>query len=410
VWSNFWALPCAMIVAAISAASLLLVLDARGASAWVASFGWPFAMSGSTAQDLASSLVTVHAAFSTLYFSITLLVLTLAASNLGVRLIDRWIGDPVIRFTLGLLLSLLAAALILHFSINSADPPDRVPRLTTTILVVGTIAALAWMTNALHHLGRMVHIDTSIARLGQDAAESLGGTFYLGPPIVDMETGVAIISRETGYIDEIALDAMLCEACERGAFVRLDHARGDFVMKGEPVGLVVGAASGDWVVRHITFAPYRNDTRGPEFECNLLVEIAARALSPGINDPYSALACCDRLAGVLAAAVEEQQRARWLTDAQGMPRLEMPRERITQFMDRPLKSLRHSVASYPSVTVHMIDLIARLPQPARMDADLRLFLLENVEALAEHGCIRADLERDRTDIAAALAKARSHLR
>lgn len=387
----------------------LLALDTRGASAWVAGMGWPFAISGSTAQDLASSLVTLHAAFSTLYFSITLLVLTLAASNLGVRLIDRWIGDATIRFTLGLLLSLLSASLILLFSIDSDAPSDRVPRLTTTVLIVATIGALAWMTNALHHLGRMVHIDTSIARLGREAAEFPSGKFHLGPPVVDIETAMPIVARETGYIDEIELEALICEACERGAFVRLNHARGTFVMRGEPIGMVAGTASADWVLRHIAFAQYRNDTRGREFECNLLVEIATRALSPGINDPYSALACCDRLASILAAGAEEDQRARWLTDAHGTPRLELPCERLTQLMDTPLKSLRQAAAPYPSVTIHMIELIGRLPGPARMDDALRHFLLGHVEAMAEHGSIRADLDRDRADIAVALAKAVSHL-
>ena len=79
LWSNFWALPCMMIAGAVVLTASLLALDARGASRWVGDLGWPFSMSGKTALELASALVTLHSAFSTLYFSITLLVLTLAA-------------------------------------------------------------------------------------------------------------------------------------------------------------------------------------------------------------------------------------------------------------------------------------------------------------------------------------------
>ncbi|MFN7090292.1 MAG: DUF2254 family protein [Allorhizobium sp.] len=110
LWSNFWAMPCLMIGGAVVVSGTLLTLDLSGGSAWISAFGWPFTVSGQTALELASGLVTLHSAFSTLYFSITLLVLTLASSNLGVRLIDRWIGDRKIRFTLGLLLTLLCLA------------------------------------------------------------------------------------------------------------------------------------------------------------------------------------------------------------------------------------------------------------------------------------------------------------
>lgn len=398
-----------MILGTVAATSLLLALDARGASAWLAGLGWPVSIPGSTAQQLASGLVTLHAAFSTLYFSITLLVLTLAAGNLGVRLIDRWIGDATIRFTLGLLLSLLSASMILLLSVDSSGPPERVPRLTTLVIVTATVLALGWMTNALHHLGRTVHIDTSIAQLGRDAADSLSGHRHLDPPAVDMEAGVPILACETGYVDEIDLPRMLCEACERGAFIRLTHGTGEFMMKGEPIGTLVGGDSGDWVTRHIACAGYRNDTRGPEFECNLLVEIAARALSPGINDLYSALACCDRLAAVIAAAIERHSLPQWAADGEGTPRIELPRERITQFMDGPLKSLRQAAAAYPSVSIHMIELIGRLPAAARMDDDLRRFLLAHAEALAEHATVRAEIGRDRAAVAAALTASCSHL-
>ena len=409
LWSNFWALPSAMILVTVLATSLLLALDARGASLWMQHAGWPFAIQGKTALELASGLVTVHAAFATLYFSITLLVLTLAAGKVGVRLIDRWISDRTIRFTLGLLMSLLAASLILLLAVESEGPSSHVPRLTLTVLTAATILALGWMTRALHHLGRTVHIDTSIADLGRDASTSLSQNRHLGPSVTEMEAGVPILASETGYVDEIDDRRMLREARDRGAFVRLTHGTGDFMLAGEPIGMVVGDRSSDWVNQHIACAPYRNDTKAPLFESNLLVEIAARALSPGINDFYTALACCDRLASILAMAVRVHQLPQWLVDEEGAPRLELPRERVTAFMDGPLKSLRQSAAPYPSVTIHIIELIGRLPFPGGIDEDLRCFLLRHVEALAEHGSARAEVDRDRADIASALSATRRHL-
>ena len=408
-WSNFWALPCMMIAGAVVLAATLLALDARGASRWLADLGWPFSISGKTALELASALVTLHSAFSTLYFSITLLVLTLAASNLGVRLIDRWISDEKIRFTLGLLLALLSASVIVLFSVNPDGPGDRIPRLSLTALCIATVLALAWMTRALHHLGRTVHVDTSIAELGRNAAQSLTRDRRAGPHGVQMDTGSPILACETGYVDEIGCDEIVREACAKDAYVRLVRGTGDFMMEGEEIGTVVGDDSGQWVTRHIVCAPYRNDTRGPVFESNLLVEVAARALSPAVNDFYTALACCDRLASMFAAALHVRQGPQWLADEAGTPRLELPTERVIQFIDGPLKALRQTAASYPTVAIHMIKLIGRLPRPGDGEAELRQFLLSHAQAMADHAMAQAETDADRADISAALETARETL-
>jgi len=401
-WSNFWALPCMMIAGGVALTVSLLALDARGASRWIGDLGWPFSLPGKTAVELASGLVTLHSAFSTLYFSITLLVLTLAASNLGVRLIDRWISDVTIRFTLGLLLSLLAASVIVLFAVDADGPPRRVPRLTLVVLSVATVLALGWMARALHHLGRTVHVDTSIAQLGGDAARSLSRDRHEAPPGIDMDTGAPILACRTGYVDEIGCDKIVREACAKNAFVRLMRGTGDFMLEGEEIGTIVGNENGEWVTRHIICSDYRDDTRGPVFESNLLVEIAARALSPAVNDFYTALACCDRLAGMFAAALQVRQGPQWLADEDGTPRLEMPTQRVTQFMDGPLKALRQAAAPYPSVAIHILKLLARLPRQDGGEDELRQFLLDHANAIAEHATAQAQTDLDRRYIAVAL--------
>ncbi|MEW9855294.1 DUF2254 family protein [Novosphingobium sp. M1R2S20] len=409
LWSNFWALPCLMIFAAAGLTSAMLALDARGGSAWVMDAGWPLNIPPTTALELASGLVTLHSAFATLYFSITLLVLTLAASNLGVRLIDRWISDRTIRFTLGLLLSLLTSSLIVLLSTGGeAAASEEIPRLSLLVLVCATVGTLGWMANALHHLGRTVHVDTSITRLGQDAATSVSRNRHPGPPGLEPTAGSPIRACNTGYIDAIDTERLLREANKRDAFLVLTHGRGDFMIAGEQIGWVVGAP-GEWISQHIACSSFRSDTGGPLFETNLLVEIAARALSPAVNDFYTALSCCDRIAAVLAVALEVHHAPQWLTDREGTPRLELRRERITEYMDGPLKALRQAVAAYPSVAVHMLNLIARLPACDTGDEALRKFLLAHAEALADHATARAELDQDRTDIAMAHAQARQNL-
>ena len=410
LWTNFWALPCMMIAVTVLATGGLLFADAEGASSFAARQGWPFSMSAKAAQELASGLVTVHAAFATLYFSITLLVLTIAASNLGVRLIDRWISDATIRFTLGLLLSLLSASLIVLMSVHPDQPAAPVPRLSLVLLTAITVLTLAWMSSALHHLGRTVHVDTSIAQLGRDAAASVPAKGVPGPHDLDRRGSMPVLATETGYIDNIDHDRLAAEAKRLGARAGLDRGMGDFVMTGEVIGWTVGTDDASWVGQHLVCRSFRSDTSGPVFEANLLVEVAARALSPAVNDFYTALSCCDQLANMMAAALHEPQSARWWPDQDGVPRLELPRERVTHFMDGPLKALRQAAAPYPSVSIHLIELLGRLPIPsAARDEQLRRFLLRHAAAFADHAEACATLDEDRADLAAALGKAEERL-
>ena len=133
--SNFWALPVLLTAASVALLVGALAADHAGASAWLAGRGWPWAASGDAVLETASTATTVVVTLLSLFFSITLIVLTIAASNLGVRLIDRWVGQVSIRLTLSLLLALLAYALLLQAAIEPDGPDAELPRLALTILL-----------------------------------------------------------------------------------------------------------------------------------------------------------------------------------------------------------------------------------------------------------------------------------
>ncbi|MFN7090293.1 MAG: DUF6894 family protein [Allorhizobium sp.] len=103
------------------------------------------------------------------------------------------------------------------------------PRFTLMALTIATILALAWMARALNHLGRTVHVDTSIAQLGRNAARSLSRNRHQRPAELDFGQGISVRAAETGYVDEIRCDEILKEACARGAFVRLVRGNGGTV-------------------------------------------------------------------------------------------------------------------------------------------------------------------------------------
>lgn len=268
-----------------------------------------------TAKDLIGVSVGVNAAFLTLYFSLTLLVLTVASSNLGVRLVDRWLDKRLARLTLAFLgftlLFTLAALAAIDGEADKADLPVAVVAAVILLQAVNVVL----LTVALHDLGRTIFVDRAIHSLGRDAADDPARV--VPAALKDRPFAMRVNARREGYVEGCDLTLLRGLTGAAGGRVRVCAAPGQHVLAGEPVLMVEHDLAGHVPVerlqRAVPIGPYRSDGQGAVFRVRLLVEIAARALSPAINDFYTALACTDRLGLAMAA-----HRCNWV-DSTAMP-------------------------------------------------------------------------------------------
>ncbi len=410
-WFSFWALPLIYIVGAIVIFYVAGWADTSGGSSWLARQPWPFSMTGDTALEAVSSIVTVLVSLVALFFSITLIVMTMAASNLGVRLIDRWVGDIAIRSTLSLLLGMLTYALILQAAIDPAGPDERLPRLSLLILIASLIISFAWLAKAFDHLSRRIHVDTSIAELGRDLEANLAKLARfstMGTDFPDWSSGHACASNVAGYVNKIDLKTLVDVAENFGLLLHMPLGQGDYVHEGDALLRIVGPekADADKLVRHIGVAAYRDDEQGATFEAALLSEIAARALSPAVNDVYTALDCIDHLGGGLALAFARQNGDGWFGQEGGEGRLFIPSLTPQGILRRPLDIIRQAAAPYPSASIRVLDMLGRLIRKASGDAD-RAWLKAQAHRMATSALEATPIEEDREDIRSALRDALS---
>ena len=397
LWRSYWGLPTLMVALALPLILLLLHADAKGAGNALAALGWPFDFGGSAAQSLASSLVTLYGALATLYFSISLLVLTIAASNLGVRLIDRWISRHTTRVTLGLLLVGLAWAVLALLAVDPDGAAPRIARLTIATLACLTLPLLCWLSYALHDLGRTIQVDTAIAALGADAvqeARPYSRACDSGPDC-DWESGEAVTARRSGYVETIDLNAVADHAGRAGGYFRLETGQGAFVMAGDRLGTALGcdAASRNRIGREFAIGSFRSAPQGAVFYVRLLVEIAARALSPAVNDFYTARACADTLGAVMAAHGRLGQGDQWIGDRDGAARLLIVRARFAAIFDGPLAAFRQSAAAYPVVASRLLDMYGRV-LAREIDPVVRAAIIEHRTILLAHALAKAETETD----------------
>ena len=397
--ANYWSLPMVAVVVAPIVGGLGLWLDPRGLTAWIRENGLTPVAAADTAQDLAIAAVGVDAAFITLYFSIVLIVLTLAAGNLGMRLVDRWLDKAVVRVSMSGLAFCLVHAMVVLMAIDPDATLDELPLFSIAAMFALQLVNLGMLGVAAHDLGRTMFVDRSIANLGKEAGQS--GIPVKGRPASDGTWAHRITAPREGYVQGIGL-ARLVDTLSSCGRVRFCVAPGQHVLAGEALVLAeTRVADEKAVLRAIPIGAFRSNAESTVFQVRLLVEVAARALSPGINDFYTALACADRLTCAMAA-----QFALWVEDGE-VPvyakhhAFELPGQDFRGLFAAPMKAFRQAAADYPSVTIRMIDNYARLHRLADRPG-LAAYFETQARDLADHAVARTDFAKDIQDIENAL--------
>jgi uncharacterized membrane protein len=195
-----------------------------------------------------------------------------------------------------------------------------------------------------------------------------------------------------GYVQAVDYDHLLAWAVERDAILRLDFRAGDFIVEGDK-RLQVYPSTGsphetlEQIGRGIVSGDERTPTQDLEFGIRHLVEVAVRALSPGINDPFTATVVVDRLRGVLSRLMGRQLPHERLRDRSGHVRIYRQVTTYEGLLDAAFHQIRQAGSSHPAVLIHLLEAIARLTE--------HTCLAEQRVALARHAAlIRAAGERD----------------
>jgi len=410
--ANYWFLAACAVIAAPLAFAVSLALDRRGLTAWLLDRGLAPVASADTAKEAASVIAGIDAAFITLYFSISLIVLTIAAGNLGVRLIDRWLGRQLVRVSIaGLSFSLIFAVLTL-VAIDGEAPLDETPLATFSIALLLLAVNVVMLAVALHDLGRTMFIDKAIDALAGDAGDGVRPIEGRAPFSGAFDQ--TIRAPLDGYVEGIDLDLLAGRLATHEGAMRICVAPGQHVLKGEPIARFERAfASPEIVKKAVPIGPFRSDSQGAVFQIRLIVEIAARALSPAVNDFYTALAAADAMAEILL-----RHSANWVDPdrvpvSANHPRFELPGQDFRGLFDDPLDAFRQAAADYPSVAIRMIGNYGRVMRGVSDGAGkseggglhgCSKFLEAKARALRDHAVQRAQLDHDASDIRAAFER------
>lgn len=319
--SSFWFVPAVMAVAAVALSFALIEVDALRQESTTndPSAFYTFGPEGarSILSVIASSMITV----ASLIFSITMLSLQLASSQFGPRVLGNFMRDRSNQIVLGTFIATFLYCLFVLRSVRGMEGNSFVPHLSVAFGILLAAASVAVLIYFIHHIATSIRVETLLENLAEDGCDAVDRLFpeQLGrglekdasekavqgllPDDFDDEARL-IAADSSGYVQNIGVDVLMRLATEHDLVLRIEAPPGRFVANGACVIMAFpGDRVSDEIAEHLRGAVVigrgRTSYQDLDFAVRRIVELAQRSLSPGINDPTTALYCIDRLGEVL---------------------------------------------------------------------------------------------------------------
>ncbi|NIP60515.1 MAG: DUF2254 domain-containing protein [Gemmatimonadetes bacterium] len=419
--ASYWFIPSLMTVGAAVASQGALVLDrfllARGGRtvAWLHGAGQP---DGARAilSTVAGSMITVAG----VTFSILLVALSLASSQFGPRLLRGFLRDRGNQVVLGTFIATFVYCLLVLRYVPMDPGTTTVPQISVGLALLFGLAGVAVLIFFVHHAASSIQASSVISTAGSELDSAIRQTF----PAQDEEDGARtpalrdealpegfreeariVEAKKSGYVQEIDTAGLVSLAAERNLVIELLHDRGSFVVEGRALARAAPPESVDEEVEEkiagaLVLASGRVSTRDVERGVSQLAEVAVRALSPGINDPFTAGEATRRLGLSLSLLAERQLPTSAYHDEEGALRLVVPTPTIPELLHAAFDRIRHYGTGDPHLPLELLEILTEVGVKARHPG-LRRALIRHAEMVKRAATEALEEEADRERIEAA---------
>ncbi len=362
---TFWVVPALLIVIAICLGQVAVGIDASG----IIPAGWLegsilYNGGGTGARTLLGAIATSSIGVAGTIFSITIAALTLAAGQMGPRLLRNFTRDRGNQVTLGIYLGTFSYALVVLRSVRTIEEGAFVPHLALTLGVLMAFLCVATLVYFVAHMAGRINVDTVIDIVAQEMHAVIRKLLVetpeeLAPPTEFWEYADPITQPHAGYLQHVDIDGLADWAGGHGTAIRMLVRPGQFVFPGAAIAVAVPPVDGtaDAIVSAIALGSQRSSPADLEQPVRQLVEVAVRALSPGINDPQTAISVLDRL-GRSLCEIAPLHFSSGTTSRDGQVVLVLPSTDYAGLVDTMFNMIRQSASGNAAVLIRMLEIIA----------------------------------------------------
>jgi len=423
VRDSFWFIPAVLIALSLVLAETLVAIDLSAGGEWLPLLG----VGPEGARGLLAAIATSMLSAAATMFSITIAVLALTSSAYGPRLVQNFMADRGNQLVLAVLVSSSLYALMVLRRIRSGAEAF-VPELAVTVGLLLALLGVCVLIYFIHHISASIQIATLAGGVRRELSRRLDDVY---PATADAHRrpagswpsgGVSrhALADADGYVASIALDDLLSAAKRHDGRVDVRVRPGTFVCRGDVLVVVTVdemlGGEGEHgekpaveerlhdlsraAVGRVSLADQRTPYQDVEHLARQLVDVAARSLSPGVNDPYTALNAIDALSAAFAQTADRADPDPVLVDEKGVVRVRASSRPWIDLLVETIDTMRVYAATQPAVIARLLDLVDRLATRTT-DPQRRVALLAAADRAVEGADASALLTHDLDKLRAA---------
>lgn len=428
---SYYFIPGVMAIGSIILALVTAHIDRIYDYGFFRDLGWFYSNSPESARVILSTIAGSMITVAGVTFSMTMVAVSSAAAQYGPRLIGNFMRDRANQFTLGTFTSTFVYCLLILRVTRTGDTgggedalADLVPNFSLLVAFAMTLGSVAVLIYFVHHIPETLNVGNITSRVGRKLRKDITELFPNDMGLsnaqestdeadYDIEKSISIDANAEGYLQALDNDAVLKFAVKHGAVVKLQYRPGDFVVKGN-VLLNVWARDGlgdearDDFRGCFAMGRERTAYQNTLFLADELVEILGRALSPGINDPFTAINCMNWYHSAVNAMCAGRSPSPYRFDEKDNLRVIAHPTKFERLAEILFGQSRPYVAADRNAALHMMKIITECAAEAQSPSQKDI-LIRHLEALYQSAMQALKMSVDREEIENRFSEAKKML-
>ena len=378
--ASFWFIPVLLIIISLPLALGLLYLDGMSNLSLKGLQRYVFVSSANSARSILSTISGAMIGVAGTVFSVTLVVLTLASSQFGSRLIKNFMSVRLNQVVLGSFVSTYLYSLLILNAIKETDSFNFIPAISILGAIILAIVNIVLLVFFIHQIAISIQADKVVSDIHSFISTQVTTLFpeKLGEETAETDIQedaikagynhfVVLKATNSGYLQYLDNSGLIDVMIESDALLELFVKPGDYLVQNSEIGKIYHhVKSEDDIISninsHFIIGKTRTSQQDFEFSINQMVEIAARALSPGVNDPFTAIACIDNLSASMSYLAQVKIPSKYRYDKEKNLRVIAPTLSFESVLNTAFNQIRQFSAGSPAVIIRLMEALITISQ------------------------------------------------
>lgn len=382
--TSFWFIPVVIVFLAVIASMILINIDSTYHYEPEGFFAYFISEDVESARQILSTIAGAMLNVTGVVFSITLVALTLASSEFGSRLLRNFMNDRLNQVVLGTYIATFIFCILILRVVKGVDDNEFIPNISILVAIIISIANIILLIVYIHHIAVSIQADYIITDVGKNLRSSLKilypnqigdenleqSDIFLKEHTEKIPVKTLIPNRKSGYLQVINGESLLSIAKKQNLVFESSHRPGDLIVKDLTLVKVHSDSTLDEKsIKQISGAfiigEYRTPTHDAEFSIHQLVEIISRALSSGINDPFTAITALDKLTANLSELASNRFASSFRFDDEGHLRMILNPLTFEGMVNASFNQVRQYSTANPAVLIRLMESLFTIKQFTR---------------------------------------------